>query len=209
MHFTCACVSPLLHHICAAPWCQFAYSSWNTKLIQVLSFLQLHSGCHRWHTHCLHCNCRRPWCNKEPQGCAHTELPCGMFLWPSFHIHYVRLGGFCGGLQNFQRCTRLWFLHPKGEILPCGRWLCLIWGAASPLSRYTVPSVWMGSCWSCVRCLSFIYFLSYDNLSSLCNPKELFNLCHASARNVVERIFGILKRRFRILCIPPEYGMGV
>ena len=40
-------------------------------------------------------------------------------------------------------------------------------------------------------------------------PEELFNLRHASARNVVERIFGILKRRFRILYLPPEYNMSV
>jgi hypothetical protein len=39
------------------------------------------------------------------------------------------------------------------------------------------------------------------------NPEELFNLRHASARNVIERIFGVLKRRFRILVIPPEYDM--
>jgi len=26
------------------------------------------------------------------------------------------------------------------------------------------------------------------------NPKELFNLRHASARNVIEQIFGVLKR---------------
>jgi hypothetical protein len=32
---------------------------------------------------------------------------------------------------------------------------------------------------------------------------------HASARNVIERIFGILKRRFRILQLPPEYNMDV
>ena len=67
----------------------------------------------------------------------------------------------------------------------------------------------MGSCRSCVRCLSFIYSLSYDNLSSPHNLKELFNLRHASACNVVERIFGILKRRFQILRIPLEYSMGV
>ena len=30
-------------------------------------------------------------------------------------------------------------------------------------------------------------------------PQELFNLRHASARNIVERIFGILKNRFAIL----------
>ena len=32
---------------------------------------------------------------------------------------------------------------------------------------------------------------------------------HSSARNVVERMFGILKRHFRILLIPPEYDMTI
>jgi len=41
------------------------------------------------------------------------------------------------------------------------------------------------------------------------NKEELFNLRHASARNVVERIFGILKRRFKILGVAPEYKMDV
>lgn len=34
------------------------------------------------------------------------------------------------------------------------------------------------------------------------NPKELYNLRHASAHNVVERIFGVLKQRFGyVLCV--------
>lgn len=37
------------------------------------------------------------------------------------------------------------------------------------------------------------------------NPKELFNLRHASLRNAVERIFGVLKRRFEILDTAPEF----
>ncbi|KAJ3019577.1 hypothetical protein NUW54_g43 [Trametes sanguinea] len=41
------------------------------------------------------------------------------------------------------------------------------------------------------------------------NAQELFNLRHTSARNVVERIFGILKRRFRILTIPCKFSMSV
>lgn len=38
------------------------------------------------------------------------------------------------------------------------------------------------------------------------NAKELFNLRHASLRNAVERIFGVDKRRFKILTFAPEYS---
>jgi hypothetical protein len=41
------------------------------------------------------------------------------------------------------------------------------------------------------------------------NKEELFNLRHASARNIIERIFGVLKRRFRILLLAPEYNMNI
>ena len=39
------------------------------------------------------------------------------------------------------------------------------------------------------------------------NKEELFNLHHAMLRNVIERIFGVLKRRFRILQLAPEYNI--
>jgi hypothetical protein len=35
--------------------------------------------------------------------------------------------------------------------------------------------------------------------------EELFNLRHAQLRNAIERIFGVLKRKFKILAKPPEY----
>ncbi len=54
----------------------------------------------------------------------------------------------------------------------------------------------------------FLKFLA-DVLPSLHNPKELFNLHHASARNAIEQIFGILKQHFRILHLPPEYSMSI
>ena len=44
---------------------------------------------------------------------------------------------------------------------------------------------------------------------SPCMPEELFNLCHASACNVIEWIFRILKCQFQILYLPPEYDMSV
>jgi hypothetical protein len=41
------------------------------------------------------------------------------------------------------------------------------------------------------------------------NADELFNLRHAMARNVIERIFGVLKRCFRILVYPAEIDMDL
>jgi hypothetical protein len=37
--------------------------------------------------------------------------------------------------------------------------------------------------------------------------EELFNLRHSQARNVVERIFGVLKRRWGVFSRAPEYPM--
>ena len=39
------------------------------------------------------------------------------------------------------------------------------------------------------------------------NAKELFNLRHASLRNAIERIFGVVKRKFKILKAAPEYSI--
>lgn len=39
------------------------------------------------------------------------------------------------------------------------------------------------------------------------NYKELFNYRHAHLRNHVERIFGLFKRRFRVLMLAPEYSL--
>lgn len=41
------------------------------------------------------------------------------------------------------------------------------------------------------------------------NKEELFNLRHASLRNVIERIFGVLKGRFRILLLATRYSLDI
>jgi len=38
------------------------------------------------------------------------------------------------------------------------------------------------------------------------NHRELFNYRHARLRNVIERIFGVVKRRFKVLVIAQEYS---
>lgn len=38
------------------------------------------------------------------------------------------------------------------------------------------------------------------------NAKKLFNLRHACLHNVIERIFGVVKRRFQIFDKAPEYS---
>ena len=37
--------------------------------------------------------------------------------------------------------------------------------------------------------------------------KELFNLPHAQAHNVIEQIFGVVKCRFHIMVAAPEYDL--
>jgi hypothetical protein len=37
----------------------------------------------------------------------------------------------------------------------------------------------------------------------------LFNLRHAQARNVIERIFGVIKNRWTVLVLPPKYDMNL
>jgi hypothetical protein len=49
---------------------------------------------------------------------------------------------------------------------------------------------------------------TYTNLACECSPQtpeELFNLRHAQLRNVIERIFGVLKRQFHLLVSRPEF----
>jgi hypothetical protein len=46
-------------------------------------------------------------------------------------------------------------------------------------------------------------------LFSPANKEELFNLRHAQARNIIERIFGVLKNRFKILLHCPSYSVEV
>lgn len=43
--------------------------------------------------------------------------------------------------------------------------------------------------------------------TSPANSRECFNIRHARLRNIVERIIGVVKRRFRILVVPPEFPM--
>ena len=57
--------------------------------------------------------------------------------------------------------------------------------------------------------LLFIFSLTLSFVISPHNAKELFNLHHMSACNVVEQIFGILKQHFWILCNPPNYNMAI
>ncbi|KAJ2996683.1 hypothetical protein NUW54_g7212 [Trametes sanguinea] len=41
------------------------------------------------------------------------------------------------------------------------------------------------------------------------NAQELFNLCHAHARNIIERIFGIFKEQFAILSHPANFSLQI
>ena len=59
---------------------------------------------------------------------------------------------------------------------------------------------------------SKLFWFNIHKLINQTRPKdkyELFNLRHAQARNVIERIFGVLKQRFRILLLAPRYNVEI
>ncbi len=56
-----------------------------------------------------------------------------------------------------------------------------------------------------VSCLIYLFFFKQSKRPI--NAKELFNLCHAQARNVIERVFGVLKQHFRIILLPSRYPL--
>jgi uncharacterized protein YoaH (UPF0181 family) len=59
-------------------------------------------------------------------------------------------------------------------------------------------------------CSSIVsFFLSDNTVNRPQNHEELFNLRHASARNAVERIFGVFKRQFGIFKTAPEYPINM
>lgn len=66
----------------------------------------------------------------------------------------------------------------------------------------------MGPRWAAV-CFILYIFIFLLIIYRPKNKEELFNLRHSSARNAIERIFGVLKRRFRILLLAPEYNLDI
>ena len=53
--------------------------------------------------------------------------------------------------------------------------------------------------------LQHVPLLTSAYLQLIHHLKELFNLQHTKAQNVIERAFGVTKQCFKILVIPPEY----
>jgi hypothetical protein len=83
----------------------------------------------------------------------------------------------------------------------CDRLLVPYRGVRYHLAEWGRANVW------CVTSMTVSILLT--SVARPRNMQELFNLRHASARNVIERIFGVLKRRFRILLLAPEYGLRI
>lgn len=55
--------------------------------------------------------------------------------------------------------------------------------------------------------LAFNSFVRYQYNFRPANAKELFNLRHASLRNAIERVFGVIKHRFTLMTSPAEYDI--
>ena len=75
-----------------------------------------------------------------------------------------------------------------------------------PYRGHVLPSSGVGNC---DRAMCIYYFCSLCSiqsiLSRLWNPRELFNYWHVQLRNVIEWIFGVMKKCFQVLLLLKEY----
>jgi hypothetical protein len=71
-------------------------------------------------------------------------------------------------------------------------------------------TIWLSGAARTFSRIPFCFSIFSELIRSRPSTKqELFNLRHAMLRNVIERAFGILKNRFRILLLPPKYPLEV
>jgi hypothetical protein len=59
---------------------------------------------------------------------------------------------------------------------------------------------------ACYHETSVAHFLSLGRPQT---PQELFNLRHSSARNVIERIFGVIKTQFQVIATGCKYDIAI
>jgi len=86
---------------------------------------------------------------------------------------------------------------PAWSVLPAGCWLRPYSWYLDAISRSSLSSKGMGTLGT--EASKQICSIQTDKFSRPKDAYELFNLRRSSARNVIERIFGIIKLRFKIL----------
>ena len=71
-------------------------------------------------------------------------------------------------------------------------------------------TIWLSGAARTFGKIPFCFILFSELIKSRPSTREeLFNLQHAMLRNVIERAFGVLKNRFRILLLPPKYPLEI
>ena len=133
-----------------------------------------------WHVAALTSNFNMYWVGVTG---AHLMQPCSTML---VNLIWLSLQGNSIWLMLDSECVMHYLSHTERSNTTLQNGAVQLWG----MFMFLI----MKRCW-------------YTHRPS--NAKELYNLWHASARNIIEWIFGILKRRFWILTIPPESSMAV
>lgn len=117
--------------------------------------------------------------------------------------------------QVFDNARRTDFLVPQGffYLADAGFPLCDSLMVPYRCKRYHLRE-WGIASLRCVLLPMNSLLLRVDNLPFLYNNtgrprdyEELFNLRHSQLRNVIERLFGIFKKRFKLAVSAPEYSI--
>ena len=115
------------------------------------------------------------------------------------------------GFHYILWCLFNWSLHFRRDILFCRCRFSDLCISSYSIFWSTLSSCWMGLSKAVVNFRPYFHNLGKFKLYLFIpiNAKELFNLQHAMAQNIIERIFGILKQWFHILITLLEIDMSL
>ena len=132
----------------------------------------------------------------------------------SFNFRFLYfISGFEGSIADatmFMHARLMDFLIPEGKFYLADAGFAHCDAALTPYRnvRYHLAEWGRAAIRSVIYFSYFYHSLTCNSDTSPANKEELFNLRHAQARNVIERIFGVMKKRWAILTHAPQYPMS-
>ena len=97
-----------------------------------------------WNSYQLFCHCHWSTCFRWLQRGTNSELPCSLWVWFLFSVHYKWVWGISCRCNNVCACMTDGLCYTTGEVLSCWCWFCTLWHTLGSIPRCMLSSSRMG-----------------------------------------------------------------